>query len=829
MKLDLRSKQVFKNWVHYLIVISVFFVVSVVYFSPTIFDGKVLHQADVAGASGTGRDALIHKEKTGDVSYWTNSLFGGMPTYQISPSYPSTEGISRLEKFLTLRFPLNLLSGDSWLLFALMIGFFIFMRSMNISKMLSVSGALLWTFSSYFLILIVAGHIWKLETIAFVPPTIAGVVWVYRGKYFKGLVVMSIFATIQIFGNHIQMSYYFAFVMLAIVLAFIIDGIRKHQYHHILRASSLCVMAGAIAIAANATNLYHTYAFSKQTMRGGSVLSDKSGGQNKDGLSSDYITQWSYGKVETLSLLIPNIHGGGSSPIGNSVDVDASNEVNPNFKEYIKKMPSYWGEQPFTVGPVYVGAFVFMLFILGCFSVKGPIKWALLFVTILSVLLGWGRNFMPLTQFFIDYIPLYSKFRAVSSILVIAEFTIPALAILALSEFFKDPKTYVKNNRKYILFSVSLSIGVSVIILLLSGVFFDFVSSSEKRFVTDNLGNPLYKDLYDQLAMLRKSLLVSDSIRTIVIIVVSLIPLYYYYKRERNVKIVIAVVSVISFADLWSVDKRYLNNDSFEYPMDVEQKANPETYADKMIAQDTDPHYRVMNLAVDTFNDATTSYRHRSIGGYSAVKLQRYQDMIDYELRKRFPSPVLNMLDVKYFIVPDSITGTKAILNPNAYGSAWLPDSIVFVNSPDEEMSAINSMDNLRNVAIIDRGNNDLKENYNIVPDSLDIVELKEYSPNKAVYNVNLKNERFCVFSDIYYPDGWELYADDKEIPIVRTNYLLRGAELPKGKYQLKMSFQPKSIKMTEAISRTAVIVMVIILFSYIMVYTRKNFIKTES
>lgn len=830
MNLDVKNRQFFRSCIYYLAAIIFFLGVSVVYFSPTIFDGKVLHQADVSGASGTGRDALLHKEKTGEQSYWTNSLFGGMPTYQISPSYPSTDGISRLEKFVTFRFPFNILSGDSWLLFALMIGFFIFMRSMNISKMLSISGTLLWTFSSYFLILIVAGHIWKLETIAFVPPTIAGVIWAYRGKYLKGLVVMSIFATIQIFGNHIQMSYYFAFVMLAIVLAFIFDLLRKKDYKHIAKATSICILAGIIAIAANATNLYHTYTFSKQTMRGGTVLSsDNNNEGNKKGLSSDYITQWSYGKAETLSLLIPNIHGGGSSPIGNSIDVDANSKINPNFKEYIKNMPSYWGEQPFTVGPVYVGAFVFMLFILGCFCVKGSIKWALLVVTILSVILSWGRNFMPITQFFIDYIPLYSKFRAVSSILVIAEFTIPTLAILALSQFFKDPKNFVRDNRRYIIFSLLITVGIPILIMLLPGLFFDFVSSTEKQFINDNLGNPLYKDLYDQLAMLRQSLLVSDSIRTVIIIIVSLLPLYYYYKKGINRNIVILVIGAISLIDLWNVDKRYLNNDSFEYPIDVETKANPETYADRMIEQDKDLHYRVINLSVNTFNDATTSYRHRSVGGYSAVKLQRYQDIIDHELQKRFPSPVLDMLDVRYFIVPDSATGTRAILNPNAYGSAWLPDSIVWVKSPDEEMSMINNLQNLKNVAIIDSENNPIKDKYQIIPDSSDFVELTKYLPNEAVYKVSLKNKRFCVFSDIYYPDGWELYAGDRNIPIVRTNYLLRGAELPEGSYEVKMTFKPKSIKTTEAVSRTAVVAVIIILLSYIMVYTKENFITKDS
>lgn len=816
--------------IQYLVIAIAFFVVSAVYFTPTIFEGKVLHQADVAGASGTGRDALLYKEKTGDVSYWTNSLFGGMPTYQISPSYPSTDGISRLEKVLTLRFPFNLLTGDSWLLFALMVGFFIFMRSMNVSKMLSAIGAFMWSFSSYFIILIVAGHIWKLETLAFVPPTIAGLIWAYRGNYFKGLIVMSVFATIQIFGNHIQMSYYFAFAMFFIAVAFIYEGIRKNEYKHILKATSVCILAGVIAIAANATNLYHTYTFSKETMRGGSQLAQSENNSNKKGLSTDYITQWSYGKAETLTLLIPNLYGGGSAPIDKNIDIDEDEDVNINFKEYLKAMPSYWGDQPFTVGPVYVGAFVLMLFILGCFAIKGPIKWALLALTLLSILLSWGHNFIPLTQFFIDYIPLYSKFRAVSSILVIAEFTIPTLAIMALSDFIKSPKTFVNENKNYIILSLLFTVGLSLIILVFPRLFFDFMSSQEKQFLNDNLGNVLYSDLYNQLAILRQKLLISDIIRSILVICLSLLPLLYYYYKENNKRLVIVLVGLISFVDLWGVDKRYLNYDSFEEPIDVERNANPETYADRMISEDKDPHFRVINLAVSPFNDATTSYRHRSVGGYSAVKLQRFQDIIDYELLKRFPSPVLDMLDVRYFIVPDSATGTRAVFNPNAYGSAWLPDSIIWVKSAKEEMDLINKSHNLKSIAIIDYvANSVCIKDFKTISDSSDYVKIDTYLPNSATYDVSLKSDRFCVFSEIYYPDGWEMYAGDKKIEIVRTDYLLRGANLPKGNYKLKMYFKPKSIKTTEAISRTAVITIIILILCFVMIYTRKNFVSNKT
>lgn len=808
----------------YAAIVVTFAAITIVYFYPTVIEGKSLNQPDVIGASGTGRDAVEYTNETGKISYWTNSLFGGMPTYQISPSYPSSKGLQRVEKLLTLQFPFNILSGDSWLIFALLIGFFIFMRSLNISKMLSLLGAIAWAFSSYFIILVAAGHIWKLETLAFIPPTIAGLVWTFRKKYLLGLVVMSIFASLQIFGNHVQMTYYFAFVMVFIVIAFIIDSIKKKDYKHVTKSLAICILAGLIALAANATNLYHTYTFSKQTMRGGSELATTNNNKENNGLSLDYITQWSYGKAETLTLLIPNTFGGASVPLGSIKNVKI-NDIEPELQQYVTNSSAYWGDQPFTAGPVYVGAFVVFLFLCGVISVKGPLKWALVIATLFSITLSWGHNLMWLTKLFVYYMPLYNKFRAVSSILVIAEFTIPTLAIMALTQFLKDPKGYVRQYKKAIITSVVFTFGVLLLLWLGAELFFSFLSNQEMQIMKENFTNPIYTKVFGSIAKVRAGLLFSDAKRSILIILLSLAPLLYYYLYEKKKTLVVSLVAIITLGDLFFVDKRYLNYDSFKDVGSIISEANPETMADRQLAQDKDLHYRVLNMSVNTFNDATTSYRHRSIGGYSAAKLQRYQDIIDSCLSGYSLSPaVLGMLDTKYIIVPDSTYGNRAELLGNNYGAAWFAKQINWVANAKEEMAFVKNATDLKNVAVIDQRFKDTIENLDLSSsDSTDFIHLDEYLPNKASYTVHLSSPRLCVFSDIYYPQGWYLNVDNKNIPIVRANYILRAAVLPKGDYKATMQFYPVSIRTTEAIATAAMLLLVILVIYFIMVLTKNK------
>ena len=450
-----------------------FVLISVAYFFVPMTRGEVLGGGDNTAAKGQGRDVQEYYEKTGDRSRWTNTVFSGMPTYQISPSYNSTEALSKVEKAYHLWLPQYV-----WYLFAYLIGFYIMLRAFDFRQWMAVLGAVIWAFSSYFLIIIAAGHIWKVMALAYLPPMIAGIVLAYRGKYLWGLIVTALFAAFEINANHAQMTYYYLFVILFMIIAFLVKAIKDKKMPQFLKATAVCIVAGAIGIAINISNLYHTWQYQNESMRGKSELVSKTdpANQTSSGLDRDYITQWSYGIGETWTLLIPNAKGGASEPMINNKVVQEKGD--PQYEQLYAQIGQYWGEQPGTSGPVYVGAFVLFLFILGIFIVKGPMKWALLAATVLSILLSWGKNFMGFTDFFIDYIPMYAKFRTVASILVIAEFTMPLLAIMALKKIVDEPD-YLKNHIKFFWISLACTAGIALVFWLMPGVFFDFISSSE--------------------------------------------------------------------------------------------------------------------------------------------------------------------------------------------------------------------------------------------------------------------------------------------------------------------------------------------------------------
>lgn len=797
---------------------------ALAYFTPAVFEGRELFQHDVAGASGTAQDVRDHHAQTGETAYWTNSLFGGMPMYQISPSYPSIGLLKQVQDLLTLQWPLNLLPGYSWLLFAMMVGFFIFMRALRVRPLPAWLGAVMWTFSSYFVILIQAGHIWKLMTLAFIPPTIAGLVWAYRGQWLKGGVVAAFFASWQIMSNHVQMSYYFGFLMLFFAVGYLVEALREHQLRRWLIATATMLAAGAIALAINGSNLYHTYQYTQQTMRGGSALSQGASAAPSSGLDKDYITQWSYGKAETWTLLVPNAFGGASGALLSNQEALASLE--PLERQQLERLNQfwaqqlgqplnhYWGDQPFTSGPVYVGAFVLLLFLLGCFIVRGPIKWALLAGTVLSIVLSWGHNLMWLTDLFIDYVPLYNKFRTVSSILVVAEFTIPALAVLALLEFARDPKALLR--RPVVLsFAGVATLGVALLIALMPGTTFSLLSEQEQGIYRLMVGQPGVSEALAALKTMRADIVRSDAIRSVIVLLLSIGVCYLYYRERITRSWLFALLGVITLSDLWLVDKRYLNDEHFIDGAVVERMAHPTTSADLEIAQDTDPHYRVLNLSVSTFNDATTSYMHRSAGGYHAAKLSRYQDLIEHQLSRlgdtlRPANPdVLNMLDIRYLILPPQQRGAapRVAHNADAFGPAWFADNIIVAEDAYEEMELLGKA-NLKSTAIIERSA--LGE---LLPEALHVAEglgskasvrLESYVPGRAVYETDTDRERLLVLSEVYYPDGWQLYIDGAAAPIYRANYLLRAVKVPAGVHRLEMVFDPESIHTTELVSRLA-------------------------
>ena len=804
-------------------ILILFVFLALAYFVPAVFEGRELFQQDVAGASGNASDVHRFAEATGEVSYWTNSLFGGMPMYQISPSYPSLYVISKVQSILTLQWPFCLLPGYSWLLFAMLGGFYLFLRALRLGRLPSVLGAVMWTFSSYFIILVVAGHIWKLMTLAFIPPTIAGIIYTYRGRYLLGGALTALFASLQILSNHVQMSYYFAFLILFLILGYLWEAVKGRQLRRFVFASLVTLGSGLIALGINSSNLYHTYEYGSETIRGGSELTtspdDKMAGKAEataTGLDKDYITAWSYGKGETLTLLVPNVYGGATGALGENLS--AMERVPADYRQIIGGLNHYWGDQPFTAGPVYVGAFVLLLFILGIFIVQGPLKWALLGGTLFSVFLAWGHNMMWLTDLFIDYVPLYNKFRTVSSILVVAEFTIPALAVLALIQFVREPRA-VLQNKVALWVSLGLTLGLSLILALIPGTFFSLMSDQEQDMFRQAMGNSQLPipSIMASLKDARASIVSSDAWRSVFVLLLSLGACALYVWGKIKSPVLYILIGIITLGDLWLVDKRYLNDEHFIDKALVAQQAKPITDADRQILLDKDPHYRVMNLSVNSFNDATTSAHHRSIGGYHAAKLRRYQDLIEHQLSKQ-NMEVYNMLDTRYFILPDNASGKLHVeFNEEAFGPAWFVDQIQWVKNADEEMKALEDTP-LQDKGIVDERFRPMLKDYQplaandtVMPEP--IVELRSYTPNKATYRTTTTQPRLLIFSEVCYPHGWKLMLDGKqELPLIRADYVLRAAYIPAGTHELEMTFDPSSIHRTELIAGVSTALLILLL-----------------
>ncbi|MEG1902866.1 MAG: YfhO family protein [Bacteroidales bacterium] len=792
------TKLNFKTILPYLACLLIFAAISVAYFTPELLEGKVLFQGDTQQGIAVGHEAKIYQEATGEQTRWTNSLFSGMPTYQTAPSYGVRPMLGMISDLYRLYLP-----SPAGLIFIMMLGFFILMITLRVRKDLAVLGAIMYAFSSYFFIIIEAGHIWKFVTLAYIPPTIAGILLAYRGKYIAGAAMTALFAALQVYSNHVQMTYYFLFVILALVIGIFIDKYKNHRLPEFFKASGALVIAGILAVCVNLSNLYHTYEYSKQTMRGGSELVSKTNGNpaaNNDGLEKEYITQWSYGKGETFSLLIPNVKGGATGALSQSKE--AMKVAQPQYREYFAQFNQYWGDQPFTSGPVYVGAFVLFLFVLGLFIVKGWIKWSLLAVTVLTILLAWGKNFMVLTDLFIDYIPMYNKFRAVSSLLVVAEFCIPVLAILALKKIIEEP-SILKTQARDFYISLGLTAGVALLFALFPTTFFSFMSEQEAAaYLPQAQQQPQMMDLLNNLMQGREAVFTADAWRTVIIILIGVAILYLYGKQKLKAGLTILLLGVLTLGDMWSVDKRYLNASNF-VPKRQLSNPFPMSEADKQILQDKDIHYRVLNLSTNTFNDAATSYYHKSIGGYHAAKLQRYQDIIDRHLSGNINPNVVNMLNGKYYIVRGENGQPQAQLNTEALGNAWFVDRIDWVNTPDEEIDALNTV-NPAHTAIIDKRFEKQLGAINLQPaDSAATIRLTKYAPNELTYTTNNPKEGLALFSEVYYP-GWSATIDGKPAEIVRADYILRAMVIPAGTHEVVMTFRPASISITDMISYIA-------------------------
>lgn len=822
----------FKRILPDIVVVILFAVISFAYFFPAAIEGRILSQHDSVAGIGAGEEAKEYLERTGERTRWTNSIFGGMPTYQMSPSYDSTDTLKGIEKIYHLYLP-----DYVWYVFVMLLGFYILLRAFDFSVWLAALGAVLWAFSSYFFIIIAAGHIWKFVTLAYIPPTIAGMVLAYRGKYLSGGLLTAIFVALQIVSNHVQMSYYFLFVMLFMAVAFGVSAYQKKEMPQFLKATGVLVFAGILGVCINLSNLYHTYEYSKETMRGKSELvKPDTHNQTKSGLERDYITQWSYGIGETFSLLVPNVKGGASVPL--AANEKAMEKANPMYNSIYSQIGQYWGEQPGTSGPVYVGAFVMFLFILGIFIVKGPMKWALLGATVLSILLSWGKNFMGFTDFFLDYIPMYDKFRAVSSILVIAEFTIPLLAILALKEVIVRPQL-IKEQAKAFYISLGLTGGIALLFALLPGFFFSsYVSSTEMQALQGIPADQL-APLLANLEEIRKSIFTSDAWRSFFVILIGAVVLWAYGMGKLKTKIMISGLIVLCIADMWSVNKRYLYDAQFVEKVQQENSFKP-TDTDKAILADKTLDFRVLNLAGNTFNENNTSYWHKSIGGYHAAKLRRYQEMIEEhissemndvfkavsdaggDMKKVDPSgfPVLNMLNTRYFIFPLQGGQTMPMQNPYTMGNAWFVDEVQYVTNANEEIDALHHI-NPAKVAVVDQKFSE-QVKQTAAPDSMSSIKLTAYEPNGLKYEVDSKTGGTVVFSEIYYP-GWQAYIDGVEAPHGRANYILRAMNVPTGEHVVEFKFDPKSLHVTETVAFIALGILVFILLVFSFLQIRKS------
>lgn len=825
-----------------LIAILAFVLLSFAYFFPADIENRILFQHDTAAGAGAGQEVKEYYEQTGERSRWTNSLFGGMPMYQIAPSYDSTKSLQWVQKAYQLFLP-----DYVCLTFMLMLGFYILLRVFGIPVWLAGLGGIMWAFSSYFFILISAGHIWKFITLAYVPPTIAGIVLAYRGKLLWGGILTALFVALQITSNHVQMSYYFFFVILFFVGAYFEKAWRTKTLPQFFKASAVLIVAALVGIAANVSNLYHTYAYSKETMRGKSELvqTGDAAKQTSSGLDRDYITQWSYGIDETLTLLVPNFKGGASAALSQSET--AMSKANPMYSSLYGSLTQYFGTQPMTSGPVYVGAFVLFLFVLGCFIVKGPLKWALIGATFFSIVLSWGKNFMPLTDFFIDYVPLYNKFRAVSSILVIAEFTIPLLAIFALKRLLEEPEI-LKQEKKPLGISLLLTAGIALLLAVAPGsIGSGYVPAQEAQMLQNAVNQQMIpanelSGILANLGEIRAELVSSDALRSFIIIGIGCSLLSLYASGKLRSSLTIAGITILCLADMWGVNKRYLNDAQF-VPHSIRTETFTKTNTDELILQDTSLDYRVLNFATSTFDDNNTSYWHKSVGGYHPAKLRRYQEMIEHHISPEMQAAykaiataggemdsvdankfrVLNMLNTKYFIFPaGQQRQTVPILNPHAYGNAWFVNKVQYVNNANEEIDALDSIIPTETAVVDARFKDVLKGTTESYKDSLSSIRLTSYAPNRLTYETNNAQDGIAVFSEIYYPDGWHVTIDGQPAELARADYILRTMYVPAGQHTIEMRFDPTSLHVTEGIAYGALALLVIGIIVAVLIAKRK-------
>ena len=807
----------FKKAAPYIVAVLLFIILPFVYFSPVI-EGKVMVGHDTHSYMAMAKEIDDTYEQTGERQFWTNTMFGGMPTFMIQ-TYQGKGLMKHLHNVLTI-FP----RPASFLFLYLVCGFLLLLF-FRVNPWLSIAGSILFAFASYNFIIVAAGHTSKAMAIAYIMPMIGSVVLAYRGQKMVGALMLALSLGLAILVNHLQILYYALFILILYFISELVFAIKEKKMPDFLKTTGVLLIAALIGVGVNAASLLTTYDYSKYTMRGQSNGLTIDVQNSQEGLSTDYITQWSYGLDETLTLLIPNFRGGAS---GVKLPADSHTAKKLRQMGYENQpMPTYWGIQPFTSGPVYVGAIVCLLFIFGLFVVNGRYKWWLLAVTILSILLAWGRNFMPFTEFFINYVPMYNKFRTVSMTLVMAGISMPLLGMLALKKVF-DGSVSKEKLMNSLYYSTGIVGGICLLFWLIPSLAGNFVAPSDAQ---------LPELLQETLRLDRKAMLSSDAFRSLRLVLSAALVLYFTIKGMLKTPYSIALLGVLFILDLYPVNKRYLNDDNFTDSIIMTHPYRASD-ADKAILKDKSPNARVLNLTVNIFNDASPSYFHKNIGGYHAAKLRRYQELINIHLDKEITdlistlrqirteeelfeqlqkSSILNMLNMRYIIINPN---AEPIINPFANGNAWLVGKVHFAENSDEEMLMLGKIDTKREMVVNKEFRNSISDTIfttNFIPDSLSSlkldasIELISYKPMELKYRFNSNTDQVAVFSEIYYSAGWNAYINGEKVPHIRANYLLRAMPLKAGNYEIEFRFEPKMVRLGDIIAITSSIIILLL------------------
>lgn len=803
----------FKKMLPHLSVLVIFVVAALAYFHP-VLQGKAIFQSDIVQYTGMAKQQNDFREQTGEETYWTNSAFGGMPTYQLGAKYPHNY-IKMLD--LSLRF----LPRPADYLFLYFLGMYILFLVLKLDYKLAFVGALAFGFSTYLIIILGVGHNAKAHAIAYMPLVLSGVILTFRAKYLAGFLLTTVAMALELVANHFQMTYYLLLLVVCIGIAYLIDAIRKKMLPHYFKAVGLMALGVLLAVGMNATNIMATKEYADTSTRGKSELTINPDGTPKavdDGLGYDYITEYSYGILETFNLFIPNFMGGGS----NDSFPDDSRAVQEVMKmgatpqearQFVnEQIPLYWGDQPIVAAPAYVGAVILFLAFLGLFLIRGRMKWWIVSGIVLSLVLSWGKNFSIITDLFIEYVPLYNKFRAVSSIQVILELLFPIVAMLGLYQFFNDFHQK-KVRKKALMYSVGILGGLGVLFILLKSQLFSFSSPYDGQII-EQMGIPFMDAVRDD----RMHVMTMDAIRSIVFVLLVGGVLWFVLDKKLKESYALGIIALLLLIDLVGVDKRYVNEDNFVTARLMENPF-PESPADTEILKD-DGYFRVYDASRYAFSSGQASYYHNALGGYHAAKPGRIQDLDDFYLADGDPG-VLNMLNVKYIIVPDKEGRPLVQENPFAHGPAWFVENVVPAENANEEIQLLDSLDT-RTTAIIHKEFIDKIPTRNIARDSMAVIDLVSHQPNKLVYQTETQTDQLAVFSEVYYPKGWNAYIDGTPVDHFRANYVLRALVVPSGVHQIEFRFEPKVVETGSKIALGSSAFFLMIMLGGLILYFRK-------